>query len=240
VDVLARLDGAETELRMLSGEITGPLRIGLMPTFTRGMLAPVLSRFLAAHPNVTVSVIEAYSADLTEKVAEGRVDFAVVPRQAERDGIRARPLGTDREILVRRPGGAVPHLAPLRLADLGPLRLVLPGPGNARRDRIEAMIAAEGLPVDKIIDMDAMIATLDFVAASDFATILPETICGKDVEGGLRWLHPIIPALTVSYAVIEPARRALSPAAAAFLDRLGAEYAVSQQQWAARLAAAGA
>jgi hypothetical protein len=40
--------------------------------------------------------------------------------------------------------------------------------------------------------------------------------------------------------VIEPARRALSPAAAAFLDRLGAEYAVSQQQWAARLAGAGA
>jgi DNA-binding transcriptional LysR family regulator len=141
---------------------------------------------------------------------------------------------------VTRAGGALAHLAPVRLADLGPLRLVLPARGNARRDRLEAHFAAEGLPVAAILDMDAMIATLDFVAASDWATILPETICGKDVDGRLRWLHPIVPALTVSYAVIEPARRALSPAAAVFLERFEAGYAASQRDWAARLAAAGA
>jgi DNA-binding transcriptional LysR family regulator len=231
------LDRAETDLRALGQTISGPLRVGLMPTFTRGILAPVLSDYLRDHPAVTLSVVEAYSADLVDRVREGKIDFAVVPRQADRDGLRTRPLGTDREILVTRPGGPLPHLAPVHLADLGPLRLVLPAPGNARRDRLAAHFAAEGLPVAAILDMDAMIATLDFVAASDWMTILPETICGKDLDGRLRWLHPIEPALTVGYVIIEPARRALSPAAEVFLERLKAEYARSQQVWTARLAA---
>jgi len=239
VDVMRDLDRAETDLRALGQSITGPLRVGLMPTFTRGILAPVLSDYLRDHPAVTLSVVEAYSADLVDRVRDGRIDFAVVPRQTEREGLRVRPLGTDREILVRRPGGDLPHLAPVRLADLGPLRLVLPAPGNARRDRLDAHFAAEGLPVAAILDMDAMIATLDFVAASDWMTILPETICGKDLDGRLRWLHPIEPALTVSYVVVEPARRALSPAAGVFLDRLEAEYARSQSVWAARMTPGG-
>jgi DNA-binding transcriptional LysR family regulator len=241
VDILRQLDGAEAELRNLSGTISGRLRVGLMPTFTRGMLAPVLSRYLADFPNVEVSVIEAYSALLVDRVADGDVDFAVVPLSAERSGIRSRLLGTDREFLVCRPGGPIPHLSPVCLADLPPLNLVLPARGNARRDRLDAFFATNGLPVASIVDMDAMIATLEFVADSDHATILPATICGKDLDGALRWLHPIIrPSLSVSYAVIEPARKAAGPAAAMFLERLEAEYAQSSRIWADVLARVGA
>jgi DNA-binding transcriptional LysR family regulator len=80
--------------------------------------------------------------------------------------------------------------------------------------------------------MDAMIATLEFVADSAYATILPATICSKDMDGSLRWLHPIVgPSLSVSYAVIEPAKKSLSPAAAMFLQRLEAEYHQSERAW---------
>lgn len=241
VDVLRRLDAAELELRSLSGTVSGPLRIGLMPTFTRGILAPVVSGFLRDFPNVELSVTEAYSGVLTEKVAEAEVDFAVVPQAAPRDGIVSRPLGSDREILVQRPGGPLPHLSPVRLADLQPLHLVLPARGNARRDGIDAFLDRSGIAVASLVDMDAMIATLDFVASSDYVTILPATICTKDLDGGLRWLHPIVgPSLSVSYAVIEPARKALSRAARLFLERLEAEYARSDAQWAEVFARVGA
>jgi DNA-binding transcriptional LysR family regulator len=232
VDILRQLDGAAAELRNLSGMISGRLRVGLMPTFTRGILAPVLSRYLADYPNVEVSVVEAYSALLIDKLAMGEVDFAIVPTSADRDGIRSRHLGTDREFLVCRPGGPLPHLSPVRLADLPPLHLVLPAPGNARRDRLDAYFAANGIAVASIVSLDAMIATLEFVADSDHATILPATICSKDMDGQARWLHPIIsPALSVNYAVIEPAAKTLSPAATVFLQRLEADYLDSGRAW---------
>lgn len=238
VEVMRDLDRVGAELKALSGAIAGPLRLGLMPTFTRGMLAPVLERFLSCHPDVNVSVVEAYSAELVDKVLEGKTDFAVVPRQTPRQGLRMRPLGEDREIFVQRPGGSVPHLTPVRLADLGPLRLILPERGNARRDRLEVYLIGEDLPVTTILGIDAMSATLDLVAQTDWATILPESICGKDLDGRERWLHPILPELTVPYVVAEPARRALSPAAMAFLEMLEVQYRRSQADWAAAVEAA--
>lgn len=233
VDILRRAEEAKVEIQGLAGTVAGPLRVGLMPTFTRGLLAPVLRGYLADYPNVELSVVEAYSAVLVEKVAGGTLDFAVVPQSDDREDVRSRALGTDREILVRRTGGDLPHLTPVRLADLAPLKLVLPARGNARRDRLDLLMRSTSLPVAAILDMDAMIATLDFVASSDWATILPQTICGNDLDGRLRWLHPIVePDLTVGYAVIEAAHRATSAAAARFLERLEAEYERAQSQWA--------
>ncbi|MFN5997063.1 MAG: LysR family transcriptional regulator [Paracoccaceae bacterium] len=232
VEILRRLDGAEAELRNLSGTINGPVRVGLMPTFTRGVLAPALSRFITDHPNAELTVLEGYSAQLLDRLAEGEADFVVVPQDGGRDGMRSRLLGTDREFLVTRPGGERPHLTPVRLADVAPLRLVLPARGNARRDRLDAFIAASGLEVDKIIDMDAMFATLEFVASSDYGTVLPATICRKDIDGRDRWLHPITgPHLTVNYVVVEPARKVLTPAAAMFLHYLEEEYHRASDEW---------
>jgi len=232
VGILRQLDSAEAEVRNLAGTVTGRLRVGLMPTFTRGILAPVLSRFLSDYPNVEVLVVEAYSALLIDKLANGEVDFAIVPQSADRDGLHSRHLGTDQEVLVRRTGGQLAHLTPVSLSEQPPLHLVLPAPGNARRDRLDDFFAVNGLPVATIVSMDAMIATLEFVADSEYATILPATICGKDIDGTQRWLHPIIrPTLSVNYAVMEPSRKALSPAATLFLQRLEAEYVHSQQNW---------
>jgi DNA-binding transcriptional LysR family regulator len=233
VELLRRIDATEAEIRALAEGVSGEIRVGLMPTFTRGVLAPALADYLQEYPNVEVSIIEAYSAVLMDDVASGRADFAIVPRALHRDGIRTRWLGTDRELLVRRADGEGPsHLDPVRLNALGPLKLVLPARGNARRDAFDGYAELHGISIDRLIDMDAMIATLEFVANSDFATILPETICMNDLDGTVRSLHPIVdPGLTVDYAVIEPAKSVLSPAASLFLERIEEHYRRSKEVW---------
>jgi DNA-binding transcriptional LysR family regulator len=233
VELLRRMDATEAEIRALAEGVSGEIRVGLMPTFTRGVLAPALADYLQEYPNVEVSIIEAYSAVLMDDVASGRADFAIVPRALHRDGIRTRWLGTDRELLVRRADGEGPsHLGPVRLNALGPLKLVLPARGNARRDAFDGYAELHGISIDRLIDMDAMIATLEFVANSDFATILPETICMNDLDGTVRSLHPIVdPGLTVDYAVIEPAKSVLSPAASLFLERIEEHYRRSKEVW---------
>lgn len=237
VDILRRIDHIEADFRNLKGEISGDLRIGLMPTFTRGVIGPALERFLSAHPNVQISVYEGYSAALTEKVAAAEVDFAIVPRAPEREGLRSTPLGTDREILVTRPGGALRHMTPVPLARLAEMRLVLPARGNARRDQFDEAFGRAAIRPLAVVDMDAMMATLDLIENSDFATILPATLCTRDLDGKQHSLHPICdPDLSVTYMIIEPARRAPSLAAAAFLDELQQIYQQSADIWERTLA----
>jgi len=232
VGILRRLDEASAEIKALSTGVSGEIRIGLMPTFTRGVLAPALAGFIGDFPNVKVSVIEAYSALLTDGVVTGSLDFAIVPRAPAKEGLKTRLLGTDRELLVCRAGGSLPHLRPVRLADLHGLKLILPARGNARRDAFDSYAELHGLELANLLDMDAMIATLEFVANSDFATILPETICYNDLDGSVRSLHALIdPPLTVDYVIIEPAKSGLSRPAALFLERIEASYRDLKEVW---------
>ena len=232
VDILRRLDEANAELKALASGVGGAIRIGLMPTFTRGVLAPALANFLRDFPNVRVSVVEAYSAVLTDATSAGSLDFAIVPRAPTRDGLRTRLLGTDREMLVCRAGGPHPHLAPVRLTERRKLKVILPAKGNARRDAFDNYAVLHDLDIAALIEMDAMIATLEFVANSDFVTILPETICYNDLSGSVRSLHLLVdPPLTVDYVIIEPAKTGLSRSAALFLDSIQTSYKNLKEVW---------
>src|SRR5215475_7046664 len=77
IDVLRRLDTAQ---QSVAGNCTlGAIRVGLMPTFTRAVLTPTLSRFLEQSPGSEVKIVEAYSGVLTDMILGGELDFAVVP-----------------------------------------------------------------------------------------------------------------------------------------------------------------
>ena len=70
----------------VAGIVTGDLRIGLMPTFTRAVLAPTLDDFVPRHPEVRLHVFEGYSGVLTDMVLADELDFAVVPAFEGRSG----------------------------------------------------------------------------------------------------------------------------------------------------------
>src|SRR3954449_10746893 len=68
VEAVGLLDTAREEARGLAGQVTGDLRIGLMPTFTRAVLAPTLDYFVPRCPEVRLHIVEGYSGLLTEMV----------------------------------------------------------------------------------------------------------------------------------------------------------------------------
>jgi DNA-binding transcriptional LysR family regulator len=232
VETLRAAHVAQQELRQLSGKVMGHLRIGLMPTFTRSVLPATLQRLTAEYPLIRVSIVEAYSAQLSDMTLASQLDLSVVPVTPPQDGLLSMPLGRDREFLVSGPHSALPHGAPVRLRELGPLRLVLPGTMNARRPGIERYLAAQGAQVEDILEIDAMLGTLELVAQSDWMTILPGLICHGDSDGVRRKLHPIVdPSLHVSYMRIEPASRSLSEAASVF-ERFLTEEMTKLIRWA--------
>ena len=102
----------------------------------------------------------------------------------------------------------------VRIQDVGPLRLILPSAGNARRARLEAYLARTGADVTATLEMDAMMATLELIAVSNWTAILPAALCYSDLNAMARKVHPLVdPTLSVEYALITPAARTLNLAA---------------------------
>jgi LysR family transcriptional regulator, nitrogen assimilation regulatory protein len=212
--------------------LEGNIVIGLMPTMTRCVLAPVLARFVDEHPNVVVRIIEGYSAVLTQQVQSAELEFAIVPAFSGAAGLKSRLFLRTPELLVAGARCARTHLAPVRLAELPPLNLVVPSKANTRRHLIETYLASNGVQVERLIELDAMLGTLDFVARSEWVTILPALMMATETRPRQYTVNPIMtPAFGLDLVLIEPSRRPMSAGAQAFLAMLQEESSRLNRRW---------
>jgi LysR family nitrogen assimilation transcriptional regulator len=234
IEAVGQIAKANAEMRAFASRVSGDLRIGLIPTLTRAALAPTLEKFVQQYPDVRLHIVEGYSGTLTDMVQHGDLDFAAVPTTEGRVGLKTRLIARDREMLVSNVTRGLKPFAPVRLKDCRPLKIILPGRANVRRRNIEIYFETHGIEVESVIEMDAMIGTLQFVLRSDWVAILSGLICVADIERPIgRVISPIDdPPLIAEFVVISPARRTLSTQAQLFLEAFEAEIARIQNVWA--------
>jgi LysR family nitrogen assimilation transcriptional regulator len=242
LDVLRAHDAASKMVLTYGGGLDGEVVVGLMPTMTRCVLAPALARFTEAHPNASIRIVEGYSGALTTMVQSAELDFAIVPAIAGVAGVKSRLYLRTPEVLVSSRGHTDRvSLAPVRPADLGRLRLVAPSRINTRRLSIETYFGSNGVQIERLIELDAMLGTLDLVGRSDWVAVLPGIMMAGEHEPDSLVINPLAdPALMLDLILIEPARRAISPVAGAFLSLLEAEGARINSRWDGAVARAPA
>ena len=144
----------------------------------------------------------------------GGVQGAVITKATARGG----PARNPRLLLAGRQvaGGGTERTAWQRLV---PERI------DVGRQRVE---------IERLIEMDAMLGTLDFVSRSDWLTILPGIMMAIDDPAGRFKVCPLSdPPLDLDLVLIEPSRRPLSQAAQLFLAMLDREATRLNARWAA-------
>jgi len=208
----------------LSGVLSEHITVGLMPAFARAVLSPALLRFSEEQKHVRVSVNEAYSGQLSQDVAEGKLDFAIVPLYNSDLDLNATRMGVDQECLACSAQTSLNLGSEAILSELPPLRLILPSKVNARRPLIDHYVSVNGIQLEDTMELDTMLGTLDLIANSDWVSILPAVLSPPDKDGQKRLFTPLgNPPLEVEYMRITHKARPLSRAAQAFADVLQQE-----------------
>ncbi|MBO6783405.1 MAG: LysR family transcriptional regulator [Alphaproteobacteria bacterium] len=113
--LLDDLAAAEQDVAGRQGAPTGTLSLTASMTFGRGVLAPVVSDFLAAEPQLRVSML--LIERLVDLVDEG-VDLAVRIGALPDSSLVARRVGTVRKMLVASPGYLAARGTPRAMPDL--------------------------------------------------------------------------------------------------------------------------
>ena len=230
IEAIRTLKTAEQEAMNAGKGLSGKVNAGLMPTFTRAALAPVLKSISTTHPNIEISIVESYSGSLTDMVKAGELDFALVPVMTGTQGIKYSNLVRDREVLVSSPSFGNNQGEEISLKNLAPLKIVLPTKANIRRIKLEDYFTAHSIEIANIMEMDSMIGTLELVGSTDWVTILPYLICVPDTHSNLRHINPICePNIYSDFVIIEPIGRSLTPQATFFLKLLKEE--ISSIAW---------
>ncbi|MEE8577329.1 MAG: LysR family transcriptional regulator, partial [candidate division Zixibacteria bacterium] len=226
VNLIRQVEILRQEMAAIGGEVMGSVRVGCLPTVSLAGSGRAITKFTVDYPYVNLQIIEGYSAVLTDMIARGQIDFAIVPQNPNvaADAVVLEHIARDKEVLLTSLGSPLDHLAKTRLVDVGPLKLILPTAGNARREKIDRYLSICGVKVSAIMEMDAMMATLSLIENSDWSAILPSILCYPDMDGSKRKIHPLVsPELTVDYMLIRPMAAELSLPARIFADCLAEE-----------------
>jgi len=203
VEAIRTLKTAEQEAMNAGKGLSGKVNAGLMPTFTRAALAPVLKSISTTHPNIEISIVESYSGSLTDMVKAGELDFALVPVMTGTQGIKYSNLVRDREVLVSSPSFGTNQGEEISLKNLAPLKIVLPTKANIRRIKLEDYFTAHSIEIANIMEMDSMIGTLELVGSTDWVTILPYLSGKEDFFTKFEAAEPIV-EINVLVSIIFP------------------------------------
>lgn len=221
LDVLKRLEDVSAQMQRYSGQIAGAITAGIMPSICHGPLAPVLTRYTAAYPNVAVRIVEGLSGTLAEWVLSGAVDFAICNRPASTRGLELRLLMSDRLVLVSGRIRGLTPLAPLSLQEVDNLKLVLPSHNHFLRHTLEHHINRGDFRPVQTLEIDGQSATLQFVASSDWSTILPSIALVREFESQRFTINPIRePELRTEIYALHSSKHSLNEASTRFIAML--------------------
>ena len=224
LQILSLMEKAVIDAKTEAKEPSGTFNCGLMPTFTRSALPSTLSKFLSEFPKVNVKVTEAYSGVLEEMVRSNKLEFAIVPSIKNTTGLKVEFISSDLNFLVTNKESSFKHLEPIILSKHEKLKVIVPGPDNSRRVALNEYFTTHNVNIEKTLEMDGMIGTLEMIASSDWCAVLPAVLCDLDLNGTSRTLSPLIsPTLTTEYVLITSASKELSSISKLFSQRISSE-----------------
>ena len=219
-DLLQGLKSAQQQMKDLGGNLSGQIRVGVMPSICWGALASILTRFAERHPAVRIRIVEAFSATLAEKAASGELDIAICNRPPAHIRLSQRLLFRDRLVLVSGQRRGLEQWRPYGLAELRDLKLVLPSPANSLRQTIDEVFKGRTLDVTQVIEIDGLSATLRLVETGEWSTLLPSCALVNEISSHKISINPLTD-IEIHSEIYELMRdREQPPSAAQFLVQM--------------------
>lgn len=233
VSILSQLEAAEVDAKSSANSLSGKLTAGVIPALAHRVLSPALIRFMDSQPEIEVRIIESYSGVLTDLVRSGDLDFAIIPAFEGGAGLNISRLVRDRELFVASSNSEHPNLQPIRVGTEGPIKIILPSSeANVRRQTLDSYFNLVGAKIERILEMDGMMGTLDVIARSDWVSILPSILMSKDMGSQQFSIRPLVdPPLHAEIVMIQPSRKSLSAQARILVSQIRDEAESMTRYW---------
>ena len=171
------------------GRPQGRLVLGTLETTAALRLPEVVAGFVAAYPEVDLTLRTGTSCELVAQVAAGDVEGAFVCGPVADPDLVAETVLEEELVLLSAPGCR--SLAEA-LGTAG-LRIVVLRTGCSYRERLERFLAGQGLPAPRVMEFGTLEAVMSCVAAGLGVTMLPRALLGPVWQKGRVAMHAVPP-----------------------------------------------
>ncbi len=151
---------------------SGELRLGSMETTLAMRLPPLLAAFHQQYPQIKLSITSAPTAQLMESLNAGQLDIVFVAGQQPSAIYQQKAVFAEQLVLVsHQPLPALPTAETLSQSTFLAFRQ-----GCSYRQRIELLMAQQGVNASRIIELGSLDAITGCVAAGMGLAVLPRKV----------------------------------------------------------------
>lgn len=199
--ILHQVERAREELGRMRNTLAGRVAIGLPPSLARRLTVPLTRAFRQQLPEAQLSITEGLSSAMQAALVNGRLDLALLYNAQPGPEIETQPLFEEALWLVqpRAPGlQEDPPPAPIALAEVARLPLIIPTRPNAIRMHVENAMAQLGVRPTIALEIDGVSAILDLVADGMGCALLSQQAVASSLRPSAYTLRSVhAPALRI-------------------------------------------
>ncbi len=213
---IKELEAGQTALAELEGLVRGTLTIGVIQSFSRTLLPPILGTFIGRYPNVRLRVREMTAAAIEHDLAQGKLDIGIAFAPAVLAETEVEPILDERLLLVVGVDHPLARRKSVRLAELHGQPMALLGSEFSTRALIDRHFQAVGAQPDVVCETNSIEVMFGAVTQSHLATIIPEQSIteGKNLSFSVLSVHE--KAMVRTAALLWPSRSFRTVAARTF------------------------
>lgn len=184
--VLHQMEQLRQDVKEGVGAEAGTVAVGFPTTMVSMLAMPLFERVRERYPGIRLQFFESMSGYISELLANGRLDLAILFRDSNTTGVTAMPLLDEELYLLGEPEGGLPGRArTCALAQLSGVPMVAPGVSNGLRILLERVFTRENLELNIVADIDSL-PTLVSIAQSGAACVILPASAAALGQGGSR------------------------------------------------------
>ncbi|MDH6356100.1 DNA-binding transcriptional LysR family regulator [Dysgonomonas sp. PH5-45] len=139
-NILETYRNLQLEMNLLTGNLSGELRVGASTTIAQYVLPPIIAKFISRFPDIRLTVTSGNTEQIEQALEEHKTDIGLVEGAHRKHSLKYTPFGKDELVLITGAGNKIGD--EISVNELATLPLVLRESGSGTLEVIEQALAA--------------------------------------------------------------------------------------------------
>lgn len=188
-EIASRAEAILNQVRELSdfarqhqGVLTGPLRLGIIPSIAPYLLPAILTEVERQYPALDLQIRETQTGALVEELVRGDLDAALLALPIQQPQVETMALFDDRFLIAVQRQAAQGWASSDLRTRIGQERLLLLEEGHCLRDQALQFCHIANMQARKALGAASLTTIMQMVAAGHGITLLPELCAQAEVD----------------------------------------------------------
>ncbi len=190
--ILKQVADAKSAVNQSTDKPSGTVALGIPQSASGALALPLLTAVRAAFPDIVFQLTEELTGNLTEQLASGRLNLAILFDDGQLGKFNSKPLVEEEMMFITRTDSRFAcKRKTITLAQVLEVPLILPSIQHGVRPRIEQVVRDHGKRIENVIDITSIAILKSAILADMGATILPVSPLLAEIERGEMRASPI-------------------------------------------------